>query len=140
MKFTRRTARDHLLPLGLSVVLASCSTGLPESWGPPAGYTIVSGVATYRSGVPARGAEVTLTSCTQPIGGFLATTTTDNIGRFRILGALPPIGVFSAPPDDVHVSCAIAVSRVVLEIPPIVLRFGPDSLSAPHQEVNVTAP
>lgn len=140
MKFTRHSARDRLLPLGLSVVLAACSTGVPESWGPPAGYTLVSGVVTYRSGFPSRGAEVMLTGCTPPIGGFLGPVMTDSVGRYRLLGVLLPIGVLSARPDEVQMSCAVAVSRVVLEIPPIVLHFGADSSTAPRQELNLTAP
>jgi hypothetical protein len=141
MKFTRRTAERHLLSLVVPVVLASCSTNPMEpSWGPAAGYTMVSGVVTYRSGVPSRGAEVMPTGCTPPIGGFLGPVLTDSVGRYRLVGVLPPIGVFSARPDEVQMSCAVAVSRVVLEVPPILLHFGADSSTAPSQVLNLTAP
>ena len=141
MKFTRRTAGRSLLSLFTPFVLASCSAEpIEPSWGPPAGYTVLSGVVTYRSGVPARGAEVMLTECTQPIGGFLGPVTTDSHGRYRLLGLLLPIGLLLTPPGEVQMSCAVAVSRVVLEMPPIVLHFGSDSSTAPRQELNLTAP
>jgi hypothetical protein len=141
MKFTRRTAERNLLSLVVPVVLASCSTNpIEPSWGPPVGYTVVSGVVTYRSGVPSRGAEVMLTGCTPLIGGFFGPVLTDSVGRYRLVGVLPPIGVFSARPEEVQMSCAVAVSRVVLEVPPIMLHFGADPSTAPSQELNLTAP
>jgi len=142
MKFTRRTAKRHLLSLFVPVVLASCSTNIEPSWGPPAGYTVVSGVVTYRSGVPSRGAEVMLTNCTEPIAGHMGPVLTDSVGRYRLVGQLLPTGVLSARlvADEVQMSCAVVVSRVVLEIPPIVLHFSADPSTAPTQELNLTAP
>ena len=141
MKFTRRTAERRLLSFFVPVVLISCSTtGIEPSWGPPAGYTVLTGVVTYPSGVPSRGAEVMLTQCTQPIGGFLGPVMTDSVGRYVLVGTLLPVGVLSTRADKVQMSCAVAVSRVVLGIPPIVLTFGADSSTAPRQELNLTAP
>ena len=141
MKVPPRRTERNLQSLFVPFVLASCSTSpIEPSWGPPAGYTVVSGVVTYRSGVPSRGAEVMLTGCTPPIGGFLGPVTTDSVGRYRLLGQLLPIGVLSGRPEEVQMSCAVAVSRVVLEIPPLVLHFGADSSTAPRQELNLTAP
>ena len=126
--------------LTLLSVLADCrSIVIIDDWGPSAGYTLVTGLVSTATGTPARGAEVTLSRCSSPVGGFLASALTDNAGRYRLLGALPPIG-FPGLLDTLEVRCDVFVNRTLVPSGPVSLRFAADSQNAPHTTLDVPAP
>ena len=134
------TARFAVFCTPLALLACADAGRIIDNWGPPSGYTLLTGSVRKATGVPAQGAEVSLYQCTAPVGGYLGSAVTDSNGHYRLLGSLPPIGLSTAQVDSLQVQCAVSVNRAAAPIAPIVLRFSPDSLAAPRQTLDLNVP
>jgi hypothetical protein len=132
-----------LIAAPVAAIVAACGDGgaIVDDWGPPAGYALLTGAVRHADGAPAGGAEVTYTGCEPPLGGFLAAGTTDAAGRYRVVAALPPRGLF--PPvaaDTLRPRCDVHVGRGGTPVDSVRVRFGPTRADAPATALDVTVP
>jgi len=124
--------------LGSSIL--SCGGLVDREFGPPAGWTILTGKVLLESGVGAVGVQVALARCTPP-AGFLGTALTNRAGEYRIEGILPPRGLmdpFSL--DTLQVRCGVFLELEEAQRDSVTLRFGPDRATAPVHELNIQLP
>ena len=93
----------------LTVVTVStgCKDGdIVDDWGPPAGFTTVQGVVRDTIGRPVAGARVAIAVCDNSLLGIAVESASNQEGRYRIMGALPPVGALPRVDlDTVRVQC-----------------------------------
>jgi hypothetical protein len=111
-----------------------------DSYGPPAGYAVVAGTVTTAAGSPAAGSEVVLARCASPIGGYLGSATSDAAGRYRLEGALPPIGAFPAVVDTLRVRCAVFTDRTGVPRDSLTVHFRAERAGRPLQQFDIRLP
>lgn len=113
-------------------------TVIVDDWGPPAGYGVVAGTVRMANGTPVGNAEVLVSRCGGPVGGFFAVDLTDRDGHFRAAGILPPAGVLPAGiADTLRVTCYVFYDRTGVVRDSVVVRFGRTPESAPTQVLNL---
>src|SRR6266550_6761502 len=113
-----------------AVVQLACRDGyiIIENWGPPAGYAAVQGAIRDASGTPAPNTAVSITRCSDPIGGFFGKSIADQQGSYRVDGSLPPVGVLpQSMLDTLHVHCDILLGApgAATAVDTITLHFAP---------------
>ena len=81
-----------------------------------------------------------MTQCSSPIGGLLGIARTATDGSYHLTGALPPIGLFPAQADTVHVQCSVFVNRNAARLDSLDVRFAADSITMPPQVLNLIVP
>jgi len=109
--FGRSTARACLLMLTMCAV--SCEDPTNDDWGPPLGYTVVSGTVRSRSGPNPELAQVGIGRC-QPENVLGAGAKTDANGRYEITASTPPFGLLplalqTSRPDTLNFHCFLFV-------------------------------
>lgn len=122
--------------------LVACSSGrIVDNWGPPAGYAVLRGKVSQTSGAPAAKVEVAFSRCASPVGGFLASTTTDAAGQFRVEAQLPPQGVLpSGIADTLRLRCDVFLDRSGVARDSVWVRFAATAQEAPTTIVDLVAP
>ena len=113
-----------------AVVQLACRDGyiIIENWGPPAGYAAVQGTIRDASGTPAPNTWVSITRCSDPIGGFFGQSIADQQGSYRVDGSLPPVGVLPRSTLDtlrVHCDILLGAPGAATAVDTITLRFAP---------------
>jgi hypothetical protein len=133
-RFHGRLARTALL-VSLAMV-AACHSGdiTTDNWGPPAGYSRLTGRVTTTAGLPIPSAAVSVGLC-RNVGGF---TSTSNDGSYRLTLSLPPVGAFVGRADTVRARCGVLVDGSLMDS--LEVRFAADSLSMPSQVLNLIVP
>jgi len=128
----------------LAAMLAACSEGsgiIEDDWGPPAGYAVLAGTLERATGGPAAGVEVSFTRCGSPINGYLASTTSDAAGIFRVGAQLPPIGFLPRlAVDSVQLHCYVFLDRTGTIRDSVFVRFAGTSQAAPVTSLALQVP
>ena len=140
--------RRRFLPwLFAALLAAACHStrrmpGPVDNWGPAAGFTVVEGTIYSASDQrPVVGAEVMLSRCTDPIGGYLGGDTTDASGRYRIAGFLPPVGLLPLESvDTLRVRCYAFVNRRPAPLDSLDLRFSAKREETPRTTLDLRVP
>jgi hypothetical protein len=143
MRHLTRRPLARSAPTFAAAVLAGCGSGSldpADDWGPPAGYAVVAGTVVTAAGAPAGGVEVLLSRCASPVGGYLGRATTDAAGRYRVEGALPPVGFLRAAPDTLRVRCAVFTDRTGVARDSLVVRFRAAAAGPPLQQLDLRLP
>src|SRR5256885_13144652 len=80
-----------------AVLQLACRDGyiIIENWGPPAGYAAVQGTIRDASGTPAPNTWVSITRCSDPIGGFFGQRIADPDAPDPVVGSVSPVGVLA---------------------------------------------
>jgi hypothetical protein len=107
--------------LGLAIALACDGGTIIDDWGPPAGFTTIVGTVRRADNTPASAINLSFTDCTLPVGGFLAFTTTDGQGRYRLEGTLAP--GLRVDADTVRVKCEVRAGPPPLVLDTVDVRF-----------------
>lgn len=132
------------LLVGASLLTVGCEAPgavIIDDWGPPAGYAVVTGTVRMANGTPVGNAEVSVSRCGSPIGGFLAMDLTDGNGHFRAVGQLPPSGALPAGiADTLRLNCSVFLDRTGVVRDSVVVSFGRTLESAPANVVNPVWP
>ena len=109
-------AHVRRLRVAISLVLSApllpsgCRNDVVDDWGPPAGFGAVAGVIRDSSATPKPNILVAVSSCEEPLGGFLGEASSDQEGRYRVDGSLAPIGLLpSLNADTVRLHCVLFV-------------------------------
>lgn len=128
----------------VSLLILGCDGAgnhIVDDRGPPAGYGVVAGTVRMANGTPVGNAEVLVSRCGGPAGGFFAVDLTDRDGHFRAAGTLPPAGVLPAGiADTLRLKCSVFFDRTGVVRDSVVVRFGRTPESAPTQVVNLIWP
>jgi len=128
----------------LAAMLAACSEGsgiIEDDWGPPAGYAVLAGTLQRATGGPAAGVKVSFTRCGSPINGYLASTTSDAAGIFRVGAQLPPIGFLPRlAVDSVQLHCYVFLDRTGTIRDSVIVRFAGTAQAAPVTSLALQIP
>ena len=128
----------------LATMLAACRVGsgiIEEDWGLPAGYAVLSGTLQRANGGPAAAVEVSFTRCGSPINGYLASTTSDAAGIFRVGAQLPPIGFLPRlAVDSLQLHCYVFLDRTGTIRDSVIVRFAGTSQAAPVTSLALQVP
>lgn len=93
------------------------------------------------NGTPVGNAEVIVSRCGSPSGGFLAMDLTDDDGHFRAVGQLPPSGALPAGiADTLRLNCSVFLDCTGVVRDSVIVRFGRTLESAPTQDVHLVWP
>ena len=132
----------------LLLVLAAAAVGaiacrdnvIVDSWGPPAGYALVTGSVRTAAGRTVANAEVMLSRCASPIGGYLGSGVTDAQGFFQVRANLPPIGLLPVRADTLQIRCYVFVDRASTPNDSLDVHFSADLQAPAVQTLNLTVP
>ena len=106
-----------------------------DNYGPPAGYAVLAGAVRDTSGAAIANVVIAFTRCASPIGGFLAAATSDSAGVFRVVAALPPVGVLPRGiADTLRLRCYVFVARSGIVRDSVLVRFATPRNRAPLTE------
>ena len=123
----------------LAVGAIACRNSvIVDNWGPPAGYAVVTGRVHTPAGQPIASAEVMLSRCASPIGGYLGSGVTDAQGFYQVRANLPPIGLLDVRADTLQVRCYAFVDRTSTANDSIDVHFSADSRAPAVQTLDIT--
>ena len=128
------------LSLAVSAICACRSGDIIDDWGPPAGYAVVSGILRTAAGVPISDANVSITRCDSPIGGYLGSDSTDATGFYEVKGQLPPVGLLRVSTDTLRIQCFAFVNYDGVARDSLQVQFSAEARAPAHQTLNLTLP
>lgn len=100
---------------GWSLIIGACESSIIlDDFGPPAGFTEVTGTVRTSTGTPVAQIEVSFSRCRQPSPfGVAPMAITNAEGAYQARGHLAPVGTFRSDfnADTLVVTCEVFVGR-----------------------------